>query len=105
MPAVEMQVKQVSLDPVLGAPVVILEEKDGGRSVPIWVGQTEAAAIVSELREVPLARPSSHDLMNEIIFRLRNLPEKFNRRSAIIHYCEVAAKYMMSISKGLHVIG
>ena len=71
MPAVEMQVKQVSLDPVLGAPVVILEEKGGGRSVPIWVGQTEVAAIVSELRKVPLARPSSHDLMNEIIFRMR----------------------------------
>ncbi len=71
MAAVEMFVEQVTLDPILGAPVVILREKDGDRSVPIWVGQVEAASIVSELRSVPMARPSSHDLMKELIFRLR----------------------------------
>jgi len=71
MAAVEMTVEQVTLDPVLGAPVVILREKGGHRSVPIWVGQVEAAAIVSELRSVPMSRPSSHDLMKELIFRLR----------------------------------
>jgi uncharacterized protein len=71
MDAVEMQVEQVTLDPVLGAPVVILREKRGDRTVPIWIGQGEAAAIVSELRCVPMARPSSHDLMKELIFRLR----------------------------------
>ena len=71
MAAVEMTVEQVTLDPVLGAPVVILREQGGHRSVPIWVGQVEAAAIVSELRCVPMTRPSSHDLMKELIFRLR----------------------------------
>ena len=71
MAALEMQVEQVTLDPVLGAPVVVLREKNGDRAVPIWVGQTEAAAIVSELRRVPMTRPSSHDLMKEMIFRLR----------------------------------
>lgn len=71
MQAVEMEVEHVTLDPVLGAPVVILREKQGERSVPIWIGQGEAAAIVSELRKVPMVRPSSHDLMKEMIFRLR----------------------------------
>jgi bifunctional DNase/RNase len=71
MGAVETLVEQVTLDPVLGAPVVILHEKEGGRTIPIWVGQLEAAAIVSELRAVPMARPSSHDLMKELIARLR----------------------------------
>lgn len=71
MGAVEMSVEQVTLDPVLGGPVVILREKGGHRSVPIWVGQVEAAAIVSELRNVPMTRPSSHDLMKELVFRLR----------------------------------
>jgi uncharacterized protein len=71
MPAVEMQVEQVTLDPVLGAPVVILREKEGNRTVPIWIGQGEAAAIVSELRKVSMARPSTHDLMKDMLFRLR----------------------------------
>jgi hypothetical protein len=70
MAAVEMQVEQVTLDPVLGAPVVILREKGGHRSIPIWVGQLEAGAIVSELRRVPMTRPSSHDLMKELVGRL-----------------------------------
>lgn len=71
MAAVETLVEQVTLDPVLGAPVVILHEKGGRRTIPIWVGQLEAAAIVSELRAVPMTRPSSHDLMKELIARLR----------------------------------
>lgn len=71
MSAVEMKVEQVTIDPVLGTPVVILKEKGGERSVPIWIGQGEAAAIVSELRRVPMNRPSTHDLMKDLIFRLR----------------------------------
>lgn len=71
MAALEMQVDQLAVDPVLGAAVVILLEKGGERAVPIWVGQVEAAAIISELRQVPMARPMTHDLLNEAIFRLR----------------------------------
>jgi bifunctional DNase/RNase len=71
MAAVEMQVQHVTLDPVLGAPVVVLKEKQGSRSIPIWIGQGEAASILSELNQVSMARPSSHDLMKELISRLR----------------------------------
>ncbi len=71
MSALEMEVDQVAVDPVLGAAVVILNEKGGERAVPIWIGQIEAAAIISELRQVPMSRPMTHDLLNEVIFRLR----------------------------------
>lgn len=78
MAAVEMKVEQVTLDPILGAPVVILREKEGQRSVPIWVGQTEAAAIISELRRVQFMRPSSHDLMQNMILSLRSSVSHIN---------------------------
>jgi hypothetical protein len=71
MGALEMEVEQVAVDPVLGAAVVILNEKGGDRAVPIWIGQVEAAAIISELRQVPMARPVTHDLLHQVIFRLR----------------------------------
>jgi bifunctional DNase/RNase len=60
---VEVQVKDVALDPTLNVPVVLLEPKSGGVVLPIWIGAFEANAIAIFLegRHHP-TRPLTHDL-------------------------------------------
>lgn len=46
--------------------VVVLEEKEGERILPIWVGPAEGEAIVLYMKGQELARPITFDLMKEI---------------------------------------
>ncbi len=70
MAEVEMRVDQVVLDPIVNAPMLILRESKGNRCMPIWVGQIEAMAILSQLKQVSMARPMTHDLMKELLVQL-----------------------------------
>lgn len=48
--------------------MVLLEETEGShRSLPIFIGPPEAAAIALALQGVELPRPMTHDLMNLIL--------------------------------------
>ena len=49
---VEVRVQTVALDDRSQSPVVILEEREGSRRLPIWIGPSEASSIVNELRKV-----------------------------------------------------
>lgn len=49
------------------SPVVILEEKDGSRLLPIWIGVAEATSIASHLQHKPPPRPNFHDLAKRVI--------------------------------------
>lgn len=52
------------------APVVVLQEKDGQRVLPIWIGPAEASAIAMELAGVKFSRPLTHDLLKQVIHGL-----------------------------------
>lgn len=64
---VEIRVHSLGLDQVSKSPVVILQEVDGERVLPIWIGGTEASAIHMELAEVKFSRPLTHDLAASLI--------------------------------------
>lgn len=64
---VEIQVQSLGLDKVSKTPVVILQEVDGERMLPIWIGAGEAQAIMMELAEVKFSRPLTHDLAASLI--------------------------------------
>lgn len=64
---VEVRVRGVTVDPQAGSPVVLLEEVQGGRVLPIWVGVFEARAIVMEMDKVAPPRPMTHDLIKTIL--------------------------------------
>ena len=49
------------------SPVVILEEQDGPRILPIWIGAAEASSIASHLDHQPTPRPNFHDLAQRVI--------------------------------------
>jgi bifunctional DNase/RNase len=67
---VEVRVAQLGLDKATNSPVVILQEKDGERVLPIWIGPAEASAIAMELAGVKFSRPLTHDLLKQIILGL-----------------------------------
>jgi bifunctional DNase/RNase len=47
--------------------VIVLREKEGGRSFPIIIGIFEAVAIDRRLKEIQVPRPLTHDLLYNTI--------------------------------------
>lgn len=68
--AIEMFVGGLVLDPNTQAPVVVLKDESGQVTLPIWIGVAEATSIASALKQVPITRPLTHDLMMDIINEL-----------------------------------
>ena len=66
----EVKVVHLGLDRSSNTPVVILQEKDGERVLPIWIGPSEASAIAMELAGVKFSRPLTHDLVKQVIIGL-----------------------------------
>lgn len=66
---VEMKPAYIKADNTSDTPVLILEEKESEskRVLLIWIGQSEACAIDSQLKEESMPRPMTHDLMKNIV--------------------------------------
>ena len=63
-----MAIWALAVDSVTNSPIVILKEVDGERTLPIWIGLLEAAAIVSGLKGIKLSSiPMTHDLLKNIM--------------------------------------
>lgn len=67
---IEVKVQSLGLDRSSNTPVVILQERDGSRVLPIWIGPGEASAIAMELAGMKFARPLTHDLFASVILGL-----------------------------------
>jgi hypothetical protein len=61
-----VRVASVGIDR-FNAPVVVLEEQDGPRVLPIWIGSAEASSIASHIHKQPPPRPNFHDLAKRVI--------------------------------------
>ena len=64
---IKVRVQSLGLDQNTDSPVVILQEVEGERVLPIWIGKTEASAIAMELAGMKFARPLTHDLFPTLI--------------------------------------
>jgi uncharacterized protein len=64
---IEVQVQSLGIDQLSKSPVVILQETEGERVLPIWIGPGEASAIAMELAGMKFARPLTHDLTASLI--------------------------------------
>lgn len=67
---VEVIVSRLGLDSASNSFVVILNEKDGSRILPIWIGRAEAESIAAHLDRVLRPRPMTHDLAQSLIVTL-----------------------------------
>lgn len=64
---VEVRVQSLALDRTTNTPVVILQEMEGERVLPIWIGPGEASAIAMQLAEMEFSRPLTHDLICSVL--------------------------------------
>ena len=64
---IEVQVARIGVEASSQAYVVMLQEKDGERVLPIWIGKPEAEAIAAHVNGVPHDRPMTHDLAASLI--------------------------------------
>ena len=62
-----VEVKRISYYPPSKGYAVLLEEKEGERSLPIIVGSAEAQAIALYLEGVNMPRPMTHDLFVNVL--------------------------------------
>ena len=67
MTLTEVKVQSLGLDRSSNTPVVILQELEGKRVLPIWIGPGEASAIAMELAGMKFSRPLTHDLLVSVI--------------------------------------
>ena len=66
----EVRVVGIRVEQPQNQPVLLLREANGDRYLPIWIGQSEAAAIALEQQGVEPARPLTHDLIRDLIAAL-----------------------------------
>ena len=67
---IQVRVAHLGLDRATNTPVVILQEHEGERVLPIWIGPAEANAIAMELAGMKFSRPLTHDLLKQVIVGL-----------------------------------
>lgn len=67
---IEVVVSRLGLDSSTQSYVVILQEKEGARVLPIWIGQPEAESIVMQMHNIKRPRPLTHDLCKSLIVGL-----------------------------------
>lgn len=65
-----MKVIGIMMDPVNSTPIVVLRDSENKYTLPIWIGMTEASAIMMELEGIKAPRPSTHDLIKNIFTAL-----------------------------------
>jgi bifunctional DNase/RNase len=63
----QVKVASLGLDKASNTPVVILQEMEGERVLPIWIGPGEASAIAMELAGMKFSRPLTHDLFTAML--------------------------------------
>lgn len=64
---IPVELATVGVVPGTSAPVVLLREPESGDIVPIFIGLAEARAILMALRDVPVSRPQTHDLIRNLL--------------------------------------
>ena len=65
--AIEMRVSGLTVDPLTSSPILMLKNDAREITLPIWIGLVEASAIATELEELEISRPLTHDLLKATI--------------------------------------
>jgi len=64
---IEMHVMGIAIDTKTGSPIVVLNDLEKRRALPIWIGQAEASAIIRQLENIKTLRPMTHDLICNVL--------------------------------------
>lgn len=64
---IEVSINSVRVSLMSQHRIVVLQEQEGERYLPIWIGPFEADAITIQLQGIEVARPMTHDLLGRVI--------------------------------------
>jgi len=67
---IEMKIKGLVVDPISKMPIVVLEDSNNERMLPIWIGVFEANAIALKIENISTPRPMTHDLIKTLLDKL-----------------------------------
>ena len=67
---IEMKIRTIMMDPDANTPVVVLKDVNSDAMLPIWIGAFEANAIAVEIEKMAAQRPTTHDLIKNIVREL-----------------------------------
>jgi len=73
---IEVDVVNVAIDIKSKMPVIVLKEKYGDKTLPIWIGLFEAQAIALAMENIKPPRPLTHDLAKSLIEKLKGKVDK-----------------------------
>jgi bifunctional DNase/RNase len=73
---IEMKIKGLVVDPISKMPIVVLEDLNSERILPIWIGVFEANAIALKIEDISTPRPMTHDLVKNFLDKLNISVEK-----------------------------
>lgn len=73
---IEMKIKGLVIDPISKMPIVVLEDLQSERLLPIWIGVFEANAISLKMESIATPRPMTHDLVANFLTQLNISIEK-----------------------------
>ena len=59
---IEMRVMGIALDTRTGSPIIVLNDMENRKALPIWIGSAEASSIIRKIENIPSSRPLTHDL-------------------------------------------
>ncbi len=73
---IRMTVAGITIDPLTNMPIIILKDEEEKHSLPIWIGLLEATAIATQLEDIEVARPMTHDLLRNILHEVNASVER-----------------------------
>lgn len=73
---IEMKVTGLTIDPFTNMPIIILKDLQEKIALPIWIGLIEASSIATELENIDLSRPMTHDLLKTLLEHMKVTVEK-----------------------------
>lgn len=63
----QMKVMGIAIDIATGSPIIVLNDLDNRKALPIWIGSAEAGAIIRKIENIKVVRPMTHDLIVDMI--------------------------------------
>ena len=63
----EMRVMGIAIDTATGSPIIVLNDLENRKALPIWIGSAEAGAIIRKIENIKMSRPMTHDLMIDVL--------------------------------------
>ncbi|MFP4082272.1 MAG: bifunctional nuclease family protein [Candidatus Aminicenantes bacterium] len=73
---IKMKIKGLVVDPISKMPIVVLEDLQKQKMLPIWIGVFEANAIALKIENISTPRPMTHDLLKSFLDNLKISIEK-----------------------------